>query len=82
MKPPSGAMAFIDDIPLDFQFLLSSFSVNSLIQTVIDTDYLQIPVEHDILFDYLGVDITTSFFKVIIPELENTFGNKNLSITI
>ena len=57
----------------NLEAVVSSYTVNQFLQTVIDTEILHIPVN--------GL-LTTTLLLPIIPELFYNYGNKNLSLSI
>ena len=57
----------------NLEAVVSSYSVNQFLQTVIDTEMLQIPIN--------GL-ITTTLLLPIIPELFYNYGGKNVFLTV
>jgi hypothetical protein len=76
-------------IPMNFklndnnlQLVLSSFSVNQLVETVIATELLAIPVNHHTIAELFGVELTTTLLFPVIPELFYHYGHRNVSLLI
>jgi hypothetical protein len=70
----------LDDYNL--QFVASQFSANELIETVMETKLLRIPIKHDIAMQALGRNITTTLLMAIIPQLFRTYGGKPIDMVI
>ena len=80
-QPPSTPMRF-QQADNNLQFVLSSFTVNELLQTVLDTEFLVIPVNHHTVAQLFGFELTTTLLFPIVPELFYNFGHKNVSLSI
>jgi len=80
-QPPTTPMRFqLNEDNL--QLVLSSFSVNQVVQTVLDTNLLVIPIYHYILRELVGVELTTTLLLPIVPELWYNYGHRNVSLII
>lgn len=77
---PQQALTFQESDAYDFEAVTTAFSANSIIQAVTKTGIVSIPIEYNLFQSILGFDITTQFFGKIIPQLNATFGNKNVTI--
>lgn len=66
----------------NLQFVLSSFSLNQLLETIISTEILSIPVNHHTIAEVFGVEMTTTLLLPIIPELFYHYGHRNVSLLI
>jgi hypothetical protein len=53
-----------------------------VIQTVLNTGAIKIPIKHNILEEAIGRNITTTLLTAIIPELLRTYGNKPVDMLI
>ena len=51
-----------------------------MIQTVIDTGILSLPLKHEYLKKAVGIELTTSLLIPIIPQLFTHYGNRNMTI--
>ena len=66
----------------NLQLVLSSFSINQLVETVIATEVLAIPVNHHDIAELFGVELTTTLLFPVIPELFYHYGHRNVSLLI
>ena len=66
----------------NLQLVLSSFSINQLVETVIATELLAIPVNHHTIAELFGVELTTTLLFPVIPELFYHYGHRNVSLLI
>ena len=66
----------------NLQFILSSFSLNQIVETVIATELLAIPVNHHTIAEIFGVELTTTLLFPVIPELFYHYGHRNVSLLI
>jgi hypothetical protein len=66
----------------NFQLVLSSFSMNQIVQTVIDTELLVVPVNHHLIQEFFGLELTTTILFPIIPQLFYNYGHRNVSLVI
>jgi hypothetical protein len=66
----------------NLQFVLSSFSLNQLVETVVSTELLAIPVNHHLVAELFGVELTTTLLFPVIPELFYHYGHRNVSLLI
>ena len=64
----------------NFQFVTSSFSVNQLVETVLETGIIVLPIYYNLLESVIGIDLSTTLFLVIIPELFYNYGSKNMNM--
>jgi hypothetical protein len=62
--------------------VLSSFSLNQILETVISTELLQVPVNHHLIAELFGVELTTTLLFPVIPELFYHYGHRNVSLLI
>jgi hypothetical protein len=71
-SPPTTPMRFqLDDRNL--QFVLSSFTVNNLIEMVMTTQWISLPV---------AGELTTFLMLPIIPELYYNYGGRNVTLQV
>lgn len=80
-QAPSSPMRF-QMAENNLQLVLSSFTVNSILQTVLDTNLLVIPVNHHLVGQLFGFELTTTLLFAIVPELFYNYGHKNVSLQI
>jgi hypothetical protein len=66
----------------NFQLVLSSFTLNSLIESIMTTQYVQIPVSHQLIAAATGFQLTTTLLFTIVPELFYNYGGRNVSLLI
>jgi hypothetical protein len=66
----------------NLQFVLSTFSVNQLLETVFATDLIAIPVNHHLVAELFGIELTTTILFPIVPELFYNYGHRNVSLSI
>jgi len=64
----------------NFQFVTSSFSVNQVVETVLETGIVVLPIYYNLLESVIGVDLSTTLLLVIIPELFYNYGAKNMNL--
>ena len=81
-QAPTTPMRFQTADELNLQFVLSSFSVNSLVQIVLDSGLIQFEVGHELFRMLSGFDLTTTLLFPIVPELFFQYGTKNLTLHI
>lgn len=62
------------------QMVLSSYSANQAITSVLQTGLISLPVEHTLIKEFVGLDLTTTLLLVIVPELFYTFGDRYLNL--
>lgn len=80
-KPPTTPMRFqLEDY--NFQFVVSSFTANQFIETILETGLVVLPIYYNMIQPFTGFDLTTTLFFVIIPELFYNYGSKNLNMII
>ena len=78
---PSTPMKFqLNDNNL--QLVLSSYSINQLVETVIATELLSVPVNHHTIAELFGVELTTTLLFPVIPQLFYHYGHRNVSLLI
>jgi hypothetical protein len=80
-QSPTTPMRFQLD-EQNFQFVISSFTVNSLIDTVLETGLINIPVNHDLVYQLSGFELTTTLMFAIVPELLYNYGARNMTLGI
>jgi hypothetical protein len=62
--------------------VLSQFTINQVVQTLIDTHEFTIPVTSEIFESATGYELTTLLLFPIIPNLWYTFGTHDVDILI
>jgi len=76
--PPASPMRFqLNEDNL--QVVLSSFSINQIVETVIATELLAIPIPHHLTS---AIDLSTTLLFAVIPELYYHYGYRNVSMII
>jgi len=80
-KPPTSPMRFQLD-QYNFQFVVSSFTANQFIETVLETGLIVLPIYYNLLESVIGVDLSTTLFLVLIPELFYNYGSKKMNIVL
>lgn len=81
IKPPTTPMRFQLD-EQNLQFVLSSFTVNQVLDAVMGTEYIQIPVTHGLVRSLSGFELTTTLLFAVIPELFYNYGPRNITLDI
>lgn len=66
----------------NLQFVISSFTINNILDTVLETEIIQIPVNHFLIRELSGFELTTTLLFAIIPELFYNYGHRNVSLGI
>ena len=66
----------------NLQLVLSSFSINQLVETVVATGLLSVPVNHHTIAELFGIELTTTLLFPVIPELFYHYGHRNVSLLI
>lgn len=80
-QPPTSPMRFASE-DYNFQFVVSSYSVNQLIDSVMETKIIKAPIKHDILSGVIGMNLTTTIMSVIIPQLLRNYGARPVDMLI
>ncbi|CDW71462.1 UNKNOWN [Stylonychia lemnae] len=62
------------------QLVASSFSVNQIVETVLETGLIAIPIDHSQIKNLIGIDLTTTIMLVIVPELFYHYGSKSVNL--
>lgn len=79
--PPTTPMRFQLD-EQNFQLVFSDFTVNSLVESIMTTQFVQIPVNHHLIQEVTGFELTTTLLFAIVPELFYNYGGRNVSLLI
>ena len=66
----------------NFQIVLSSFTINSLVEAILQTEFLHVPVNHHLIAEFFGFELTTTLLFAVIPELFYNYGHKNVSLLV
>ena len=66
----------------NLQFVLSSYSLNQLLETILSTETIVIPINHHTVEELSGFELTTTLLLPIIPELFYNYGSRNLSLAL
>jgi hypothetical protein len=80
-KPPTTPMRFQLD-EQNFQLVVSTFTTNQFIETILETGLVVLPIYYNIVEAVLGIDLSTTLFLVIIPELFYNYGSKDMNIIL
>eukprot|EP00347_Sterkiella_histriomuscorum_P019513 403341346 len=78
-KSPTSPMRF-QEADSTVQLVLSSYSTNQVIETVLETGLVVLPIDHTLVKSLIGIELTTTLMLVIIPELFYNFGSKDLNL--
>lgn len=66
----------------NLQFVLSSFTVNQLLDAVMRTEYIQLPISHELIRALSGFELTTTLLFAVIPELFYNYGPRNVTLGV
>lgn len=78
-KAPTTPMRFQQD-DQNLQVVLSSFTVNEVINTVLETELIQVAINHHLIQELSGFELTTTLLFAVIPELFYNYGHRNVSL--
>ncbi|TNV80078.1 hypothetical protein FGO68_gene16659 [Halteria grandinella] len=81
IKAPTTPMRFQLD-EQNLQFVLSSFTVNQVIDAIMGTEYIQLPISHELIRAVSGFELTTTLMFAVIPELFYNYGPRNMTLDI
>ena len=62
------------------QVIASSFTVNQVVETVLETGFIKVPIDHQLVKEFTGFDLTTLLMFVIVPELFYNYGDKSVNL--
>jgi hypothetical protein len=78
---PSSAMKFELD-GNNLQVAISSFTVNQVIESVLQTGLLRVPITHSLVRDLSGFELTTLLMFAVVPELWYNYGTRNMTLEV
>jgi len=78
-KAPNSPMKFLSE-DYSLQVIASSFTVNQVVETVLETGFIKVPIDHQLVKEFTGFDLTTLLMFIIVPELFYNYGDKSVNL--